>query len=207
MKHGADAVIVGRKCVFTCARARFSELISCRIGLTAFKRLPRSSRAQRGACVSPLKRTCAIPPSSAQRSRRPLSVSKGSSSSFVVREACHTRVSWRLSGYLDGFVLNVTKKLVVFPTAAAGNFLAPISTLSENGFKTVIDIDVVRRLLLSCHTRAKLCALACSLERTTLLKRHFHTSDKREAPTFMLARHSTIAVRGWAYLGPPWRIF
>lgn len=27
---------------------------------------------------------------------------------------------------------------------AAGNFLAPISALSENGFKTVLEIDTVR---------------------------------------------------------------
>ena len=29
-------------------------------------------------------------------------------------------------------------------TGAAGNFLAPISKLSENGFRTVIEIDTVR---------------------------------------------------------------
>lgn len=29
-------------------------------------------------------------------------------------------------------------------SGAAGNFLAPISGLSENGFKTVMDIDTVR---------------------------------------------------------------
>jgi hypothetical protein len=29
------------------------------------------------------------------------------------------------------------------PPGAAGNFLAPISELSENGFRTVIEIDTV----------------------------------------------------------------
>lgn len=32
------------------------------------------------------------------------------------------------------------------PSGAAGNFLAPIEGLSSNAFKTVIDIDLVRRL-------------------------------------------------------------
>ena len=33
---------------------------------------------------------------------------------------------------------------VLLSTGAAGNFLAPISKLSENGFRTVIEIDTVR---------------------------------------------------------------
>lgn len=36
-------------------------------------------------------------------------------------------------------------------TGAAGNFLAPIAKLSENGFKTVIEIDTVSdAMLLGC---------------------------------------------------------
>jgi hypothetical protein len=38
-----------------------------------------------------------------------------------------------------------------FPAAAAGNFLAPISGLSENGFRTVIEIDVVSCLRNIAH--------------------------------------------------------
>lgn len=33
-------------------------------------------------------------------------------------------------------------------TGAAGNFLAPLSGLSENAFKTVVDIDTVRTFAL-----------------------------------------------------------
>lgn len=34
----------------------------------------------------------------------------------------------------------------VLPPGAAGNFLAPISGISENAFKTVMEIDTVRSL-------------------------------------------------------------
>jgi NAD(P)-dependent dehydrogenase (short-subunit alcohol dehydrogenase family) len=42
-----------------------------------------------------------------------------------------------------GIILNGS----VFFAGAAGNFLSPISSLSENGFKTVIEIDTVMAFL------------------------------------------------------------
>lgn len=49
----------------------------------------------------------------------------------------------------------------VIHLGAAGNFLAPISGLSENGFKTVLEIDTVRRtrhhLVLRLHLHVVLC--------------------------------------------------
>ena len=59
---------------------------------------------------------------------------------------------------------------------AAGNFLASIDSMSENAFKTVIEIDTVS-ISEDCNKSAEVDQFFyCSSERSIPSKPHFHTS-------------------------------
>ena len=75
-----------------------------------------------------------------------------------------------ITGAADGSLL----------AGAAGTFLAPISGLSENGFKTVLDIDAVSGLHqdLSSLSRSRFCC--DSLGHTTRSKLPFRTCESPE---------------------------
>lgn len=84
-------------------------------------------------------------------------------------------------------------------TGAAGNFLVPISEMSENAFKTVMEIDTVS-LFRPLKSRGGCCCTCHSyfrrLEVSTQLKQLLLTSALRKERTFTLALLCTIAVSG-----------
>ena len=86
--------------------------------------------------------------------------------------------------------------ILTFSEGAAGNFLAPISGLSENAFRTVVEIDTVSLLLLEAIGESHhACYVAGSLGRTTPSKPRYPTSERLVGHTYTLAPRSTIAVR------------
>lgn len=72
---------------------------------------------------------------------------------------------------------------------AAGNFLAPISGLSENAFRTVIEIDTVSKAvyLMGRAGGSNDFGWNLSLERSTPSKRRYPILVNRRARTFMSA--------------------
>ncbi|KAG9311175.1 NAD(P)-binding protein [Chiua virens] len=81
------------------------------------------------------------------------------------------------------FAFNVLTILV--ETGAAGNFLASIEGMSENAFRTVMEIDTVYPFFVCPRPRSN---RRHRSEHSTLSRPHYRTSRRRSAHTFMLAR-------------------
>ena len=114
MKHGADAVIVGRN----------AERLE-----TASKEMEKLSG-----------RRCIPAPADV---RKPAQLKEAVEKTI----ATFGRIDFVICGASGSGFWHALSTVLILTLGAAGNFLAPISGLSENAFRTVIEIDTVRDFL------------------------------------------------------------
>ncbi len=128
MRHGADAVIIGRKYVMSrnyCADSS-NSVPQCRTAHTGSEGTISSYGSQMHFRASRCQAAKTAP-------------GRGREDDPNVRKDRLRHLRF-VCAYNH---LYLSKSAFLFLTGAAGNFLAPIQGLSENGFKTVIEIDVV----------------------------------------------------------------
>lgn len=138
MKHGADAFILGRKCVTGfLAQINIPSLLGLVPGRTRVTLLRKSSPMPLGANASSSLSMSGNPRPSKQRPRGVLR--------SMERLTLSSAVSLSYCGQAHGLLVPsiMLKWRIGQRSGAAGNFLAPISGLSENAFRTVIEIDTV----------------------------------------------------------------
>jgi peroxisomal 2,4-dienoyl-CoA reductase len=93
--------------------------------------------------------------------------------------------------------LDVVNADYLYPTGAAGNFLAPISGLSENAFRTVLEIDAVRSR--DAYFSTSPAHFKESKEHSTQSKLLYPMFEHLEALISMSARRCTTTVSSASY--------